>query len=135
MRPGSFSNCHYIFSHDSDLTTSVVHPSVCTSVRDHNPIQLFNQSTFSSIDFLINQLSHQLSFSTIDFLINRLPHQSTLFIFSSTYRNFLDFLSCWISWNIVTQSTQFSYFILLLQSFFRRTCSTEIPSMNEDTGF
>ena len=45
---------------------------------DCHPIYLSNQSPFSRINFIINQLSHQC----------------TLFIFSSTYCNFLNFWSC-----------------------------------------
>ena len=43
----------YCSSRDSNLTTSIV----CLSVCHQNPIHPSNQSPFSRIDFLINQLS------------------------------------------------------------------------------
>ena len=66
-----------IFRRDSDLTTSIVHPWVRACV-----IKPFN--------FLINQLSHQstfhqLTFSSINFLINQL----IMFTFRSTFKSCL----------------------------------------------
>ena len=70
------------FSHDSYLTTSIVHLYVHTSSK---PKLIYCQLSLS-IEFL-----HELTSSSIDFL-----HISTwiTFIFSSLYSDFQNFLSC-----------------------------------------
>ena len=75
----------WLFSRDSNLTTSVICLWFRPCVHHQNPIHLSNQSPFSRINFLINQLSHQ----------------STLFIFTSTYHNFsscFELISYYYNW-------------------------------------
>ena len=81
------------FSSIDSLINHLSHQSPFSSIEsviNH----LSHQSTLSSINSLINHLSHQSSFSSVNFLIDQFSHQSTLFIFSSTLRNFLSCCIC-----------------------------------------
>ena len=100
-----------IFSRNIDLTTSIVCPSVCPSVRHQNP-WIINKSSFISCSSVVYQsfiscssVVHQLfiscastfiSRSPINFIINQL--YSSLAQLIATFKHFSLVSSSWQSW-------------------------------------
>ena len=92
----SFFAVHLIFSCDSNITTSIVLPS---------------------IGMYVSTWLHITQFTFLTYLKNWLSNQSTLFISSSTYCDFQDFLSCFILYaNAPPDSSMSNFFCIKIKN-------------------